>query len=93
MSSDSLRYLRRDLPWQVLDQVGLLLQPQNRMAHELNRVAVFLWQALEEPRSLGELCALVAAEFETDGADIDADISAFIDDMVAKDLVQCLDRA
>lgn len=53
----------------------------------LREVAASIWTHLEQPRSLDELCALVASEYEISPADCRADIERFLDELTAKRLV------
>jgi hypothetical protein len=57
----------------------------------LRDVAASLWQHLAEPRSLDELCALVAQEYAVTAEDCRDDVRVFLDQLRAKDLVELVD--
>lgn len=46
---------------------------------QLNDLALFLWQAIEKPKTLEELIEAVKSEFDTQGQDIESDILSFMD--------------
>ncbi len=49
----------------------------------LNEVASFIWNEMDRPRTLAELCAAVQGEFDVDAARSEADALAFITGMIA----------
>lgn len=53
----------------------------------LRDVAASIWQHLAEPRTTDELCALVAEEYDVTAAACRHDVVAFVDELVAKSLV------
>jgi hypothetical protein len=54
----------------------------------LRDVAASIWQHLAEPRTLDELCTLVADEYAVTAAACRADVVAFLDELLAKALVR-----
>ena len=48
----------------------------------LSGVAPFLWEQLAEPLSIDELCRRVQNDFEVDEATCQADVTAFIGDLL-----------
>jgi hypothetical protein len=54
----------------------------------LRDVAASLWQHLDQPRSLDELCVLVSQEYDVTAADCRDDVQAFLDQLRAKDLLE-----
>jgi hypothetical protein len=56
--------------------------------YALKDVAASIWQHLAEPRTLEDLCDLVASEYDVTAAGCRADVAAFLDDLRAKRLVQ-----
>jgi PqqD family protein of HPr-rel-A system len=47
-----------------------------------------IWELLEQPRSIGQLCEVITAEFEVSAADCRADVSSFLDDLRRAGLVE-----
>ncbi|MCR1784049.1 PqqD family protein [Nocardioides carbamazepini] len=55
--------------------------------YSVKGVAAALWRHLAEPRDLGELCALVAAEYDVAAEACRDDIVAFLDELRGKRMV------
>lgn len=53
----------------------------------MNEVGARIWQLLETPRSVDELCAALVAEFDVSPQDCAADTRAFLDEMVKQGAV------
>ena len=53
----------------------------------LNDVGTYLWELLEQPRSMPELRMAVCAEFDVDAAACEADVSAFLRSLMDSGLV------
>lgn len=53
----------------------------------LNGLGLFLWQQLEEPKSLEELISLVEARYDTAGQDITADIQEFLNTGIVHQII------
>ena len=69
--------------------VPIRKSPKQEMAvFALNGVGAFVWEALGEPRSLEELGARVAAEFEVAAADAERDVKDFLSRLLAKGLAR-----
>jgi hypothetical protein len=54
----------------------------------LNEVASYIWNQLEQPRRVAELCAAVLSEFAVDEARCQADVLIFLQGMPEDELVQ-----
>ena len=50
-------------------------------------VAASIWQHLDEPRTLDELCGLVSQEYDTTSTACRPDVEAFVDDLLTRRLV------
>jgi hypothetical protein len=59
----------------------------------LNAVASFIWNQLEEPRSVAELCAAIQNEFDVDEARCLADTMGFLRGMLDDGLAQVVETA
>ena len=59
----------------------------------LNEVASFIWNQLDTPRTIAELCAATQAEFEVDEARCAADALAFLQGLIDDGLVQVVPSA
>lgn len=54
----------------------------------LNGTAAFLWEQLSEPRSVPELCAALAEEYELNGEDVTEDVLSFIEYMRSLEAIE-----
>jgi hypothetical protein len=84
----STTYIRRpELHAVEMDGELVMMGADQGEYFSLRDVAASLWQHLEQPRTLDELCDLVAAEYDVSAQDCRADIVAFLDDLAAKSMV------
>ncbi|GAA0540594.1 hypothetical protein GCM10008994_14600 [Halorubrum ejinorense] len=54
----------------------------------LNEVATFVWELLEEPRSVEELCRTVAENYDVEYSHCRSDVEDLLVDLAEKDLVR-----
>jgi hypothetical protein len=54
----------------------------------LNSTGTRVWQLLQHPCRLDEVCAAIAAEFDVDAAEVQRDVLTVVHDLVAHDLVR-----
>lgn len=54
----------------------------------LRDVAASIWQHLEEPRTVDQLCALVADEYAVTADACRDDVRAFLDELAGKNLIE-----
>lgn len=72
--------------WTLVDGEVIIIAPDNSM-HQLNGTATFLWTKLESGRTPEELAELLTSEFEVTREEAGADARAFLDRMVAMNLI------
>jgi hypothetical protein len=71
-----------------LKEETILLNPQNNKFCVLNRTANFLWQYLEEPRTMEEMVGALRSSFEqTDRFDLSKEVAEAVEQLAA---VQCV---
>ena len=82
------RIWRRDaaLPFQVLDEEVIVVDPRTREVHLLNETAARIWTLLVSERSVGDLVAELEQEYQADAEQLRAEVEAFVSDMSAKGL-------
>jgi len=73
-----------DVLQQDLDGEVLLLLPEGSEVLHLNDSASALWLALEEPRTLDEVAALLAETYAADPDVVRADLLALLPDLQAR---------
>lgn len=57
------------------------LHVENGTCYGFNATATRVWQLIEQPRTLADICAELAAEFDVDPAICEADVRALVDDL------------
>ena len=75
-----VRLVRNDALFhaQIGADTTVMLDTEAGQYFGLNAVGTYIWEMLERPRSVPELCAAVCAEFDVDAATCDADVPAFL---------------
>ena len=66
--------------------VGLHIE--NGSCYGFNPTAARVWKLIEQPKTLAELCAALAAEFRVEPARCEADVRALLDDLASDGLVK-----
>jgi len=56
--------------------------------YSFNGTASVIWKLLESPRTLAELAAAVAQEYDVEPSRVERDVTEFVDEMKAVDLVE-----
>ena len=70
------------------DQGGVLLHLQSGAYHGLNQFGSLIWGLIENETRFGDLVDGVRAETEDAPTSVDEDVSRFVEDLNARDLVQ-----
>jgi hypothetical protein len=70
----------------------VMLGPDMNEYFGFRDVAAFLWEQLEHPRSLDELCAAVVAEYDVAEATCRRDTEAFLAELVEQRLAEVQDE-
>jgi len=86
--SEPTTFLRRpELHAVEMDGELVMMGLQQGEYYSLRDVAASLWQFLDRPRTLDELCDLVAGEYDVSAQDCRSDVAAFLDELTAKSMV------
>ena len=87
VSNKKFRLSTEQVSSNMADEV-VILNHDKGMYYGLSEVGALVWGALENgPKSFGELCELVMAEYEIDRASCEEDISALLTDLRKEKLV------
>jgi coenzyme PQQ synthesis protein D (PqqD) len=80
---------RRDpeLPFQKLEEETIVVDPKRREVHLLNETAARVWELLEAPRSVDELVAALAEEYDAPGDELREEIVELVDGLGSKRLL------
>ena len=96
MTTLTLDTLIRQHPDQIAAEADgevLMMHIESGNYFGLNEVASFIWNQLDEPRSIAELCAAIQNEFEIDEARCQADAMDFLQGMIDDGLAQLVETA
>lgn len=104
---DELRFVARDgfVVREILDEYMLVpmdtgnvhlsdgsMLPEFNGIIELNELALFLYNALSEPKTFRELVEAVESEYDTAGQDVEGDINEFLDRGIKDQIIFIISR-
>jgi hypothetical protein len=72
------------------EQGGVLLHLESGEYHGLNDLGSLIWRLVENETTFADVVAGVRAETEDVPDEVDADVSAFLDDLNRRNLVELL---
>ncbi|HET6922877.1 MAG TPA: PqqD family protein [Anaeromyxobacteraceae bacterium] len=78
----------RKAAWQQIEHEVVLLVGEEERLLGLNAVAGRIWELADGSRSVGEIAAAIAVEFDADPADVDSDALAFVRVLVGRGLLE-----
>ncbi len=78
------------LPWQMIDDKAVIIDPRNQQVHELNEVGSFIWQSLDGQADTEKISEMLDDDFDCDLAIIASDVEEFCEGLVAAGIVECL---
>ena len=76
-----------------IDGETVILHQDVGKYYGLNEVGTFIWELLQQPRSVGELCQEVVTAYGVERERCRNDIEELLVDLVEKNLVQLMDGA
>jgi hypothetical protein len=71
-----------------IDDEVLLFDAVKGMYYATSAVGTFLWEALAQPRTEAELCALTLARYEVATERVTADIASFVARLLSEGLIK-----
>lgn len=92
MASPEIYPCRRQVPWRVLDTEALVVDVKTGVLYPLNSVAARIWQLCDGGRTLDEIVAALAAEFDAEEATIREDARRFVDELANARLISLIER-
>jgi hypothetical protein len=89
MNGSSLLYKKsaRQVSCRINDEVAIL-DLERALYFGLQGVGVHLWDSLEQPRSVDDLCASVMAEFDVSQETCEADVVQILGRLEAEGLIE-----
>jgi hypothetical protein len=87
--SDTARIVRRDEPLTALvDGEIVMLAPDQGAYFGLNEVGTRVWELLDRPRSIDEVCAVLRDEFQVDAETCQSEVVALLEQLREAELVR-----
>ncbi|MDS0300235.1 PqqD family protein [Halogeometricum sp. S1BR25-6] len=71
-----------------IDGETVILQAEEGKYFGLNDVGTFIWEAVQQPRTVEEVYEAVTAEYDVEYERCQSDVDALLSDLLEKDLVQ-----
>ena len=72
----------------LFEEQMLVINPKDSLLHRFNEVGTFIWQILETPKTVEEICAKVKEHFEdADEKQVFEDVTGFVNKLNGKKLV------
>jgi hypothetical protein len=71
-----------------VDEEAILMSIQNNNYYSLDPIASRIWQLLEQPHSLAQLCEILTTEYEVDARSCEQETSEFLQALQEKNLVR-----
>jgi hypothetical protein len=75
-----------DLPFQRLEEDTIIVDPKRREVHLLNQTAARVWELLEAPRTLDEIVAALADEYDAPHDELQSSVADLVADLAGKDV-------
>lgn len=88
------RYIAQnpDTPARTIEGEAIVITPHDSTLHTLNETATFIWDRADGTRTLADIAEEMLGEFEVDESTLKADALAFVEEAVAKGLMQASDE-
>jgi hypothetical protein len=87
MNPDTILSIPPQVMSRLVDDDTVLLDLESGMYFGLEGVGKRIWDSVAEGCSIGEIAAIITAEFEVDEARAQADVVAFTSDLVERGLL------
>lgn len=82
-----MKLRQTDLTWHLAGDDVVVLDLDGSVYLKVNGSGRLLWELLTEPRSEADLAAALVAEYDVDEDRAAADVSAFVDDLRTRGLL------
>jgi Coenzyme PQQ synthesis protein D (PqqD) len=76
-----------------VDDDLVILNPARDDYVALDEVGRRIWELLEQPQTVGELCEALGAQFDGDAQQILGDVTTFLDELRDERLIDVVDKA
>ena len=84
-----MKYIHCDnIDWKEFDGESVLLDLSTGYYFRLNRLGTFVWPLINRDNNVGDIVRMVVEKFDVSQRQAKADIDAFIDQLLAEELIQ-----
>jgi hypothetical protein len=84
---ESIPKRNESIRWKEFGTEGILFDPGTGHYSQLNEVALLIWKQADGRKSLEEVVAGLAAQFDADEDELANDAAEFMEDMIGKGLI------
>ncbi len=93
LSMSSVITRRKNLVEAEVDDEIVALDIDTGSCYGLNKVGRKIWMLISEPRSVGDVCALLAAEYDVDRETCERDVIDLLEELRRENLIETTDSA
>jgi hypothetical protein len=79
---------RADVLSTMVDGCVVLLDSDRQVFVGFDDIGTYIWQAVEKPTAVGDLCATLSARYAAERSVIEGDVVKFLDQLVQQKLVE-----
>jgi len=79
---------RINYPFQRIEGDTIIVDPKDRLMHQLNDVGARVWELLTKKQTVSGIISAVADEYEVDSATVREDITQLLDKMLELKLIR-----
>jgi len=80
-----------DLVSSSLDDETVMMSVNSGKYYGLDEIGSRIWELIEEPRSVSDLCDILFGEFEVDRKQCEKDVLDFLNELAKKNLLRVID--
>jgi methyltransferase-like protein len=81
---------KEKIPWRVIDNEAVIVDLSGNSVLQLNDVGRYIWEQIDGTTQLSEIVHSIVEEYEIDRETAFTDVTGFIEQLIAKDLVYAL---
>ncbi len=82
----------RFIAHRIIEGEGFVVDSRTQVLHHLNPVAAALWGWLDGRRTAEDLAARLCEEYDVDRERAARDVSAFLEELAAKDIIEWVEK-
>lgn len=79
-------------PFQKIEDETIIVDPKNRLMHQLNDVGSRLWELLIKERSVQEIADIIAEEYDIDAPTAQKDIIQILETLSEQKLIRIIHK-